>query len=59
MNNLSKILMEFTYFVKVLGLAMPVVANILPIQRALGRTLRDSLDVYHHVASDVSVRVLL
>lgn len=35
----------------VLGLVMPVVANIAPISRALSHTLRDSLDVYHAVSS--------
>jgi predicted lysophospholipase L1 biosynthesis ABC-type transport system permease subunit len=40
------------------GLIMPIIANILPISRALSRTLRDSLDVYHHVISDVTVRVI-
>ncbi len=37
---------------------MPIIANILPISRALSRTLRDSLDVYHHVISDTVVRVM-
>jgi len=41
-----------------LGLVMPAVANILPISRALSRTLRDSLDVYHQSVSEVTVRVL-
>ena len=40
------------------GLVMPLVANIVPISRALSRTLRDSLDVYHHVISDVTVRII-
>lgn len=37
---------------------MPVAANVLPISRALATTLRDSLDIYHKVVSDVTVRVL-
>lgn len=37
---------------------MPLIANIVPIGRALGRTLRDSLDVYHHVVSDVTVKMI-
>jgi ABC-type antimicrobial peptide transport system permease subunit len=41
----------------IVGIVMPFVANILPIRRALSRTLRDSLDIYHHVISDVNVRV--
>ena len=40
------------------GLVMPLVANVVPISRALSRTLRDSLDVYHHVVSDVTVRII-
>jgi len=40
-----------------LGLGMPLVANLVPISRALGKTLRDSLDVYHVVVSEVTVRV--
>ena len=42
----------------VVGLVMPLLANIVPISRALSRTLRDSLDVYHHVVSDVTVRII-
>lgn len=42
----------------VIGVVMPLVANIAPISRALSRTLRDSLDVYHHVTTDVTVRVV-
>ena len=42
----------------VVGLIMPLLANIVPISRALSRTLRDSLDVYHHVVSDVTVRII-
>ncbi len=41
-----------------LGLVMPLLANVVPISRALSKTLRDSLDVYHHVVSDVFVRVI-
>lgn len=38
-----------------LGVAMPLVANVLPVRRALSNTLRDSLDLYHQVVSDVTV----
>eukprot|EP00455_Lapot_gusevi_P003462 TRINITY_DN11415_c0_g1_i4.p1 TRINITY_DN11415_c0_g1~~TRINITY_DN11415_c0_g1_i4.p1 ORF type:complete len:879 (-),score=175.03 TRINITY_DN11415_c0_g1_i4:116-2752(-) len=41
-----------------LGLVMPLIANVVPIQRALSSTLRDSLDMYHHVINEVSVKVL-
>uniref|UniRef100_A0A0G4HS92 ABC3 transporter permease C-terminal domain-containing protein n=1 Tax=Chromera velia CCMP2878 TaxID=1169474 RepID=A0A0G4HS92_9ALVE len=30
-----------------LGLFMPIAANIVPISRALSKTLRDALDIYH------------
>ena len=42
----------------VFGVSMALVGNIAPISRALSRTLRDSLDVYHHVVGSVSVRVM-
>jgi ABC-type antimicrobial peptide transport system permease subunit len=42
----------------VLGLTMPMVANVVPIKRALSRTLRDALDVYHSAASDTKVRTV-
>lgn len=41
-----------------IGLIMPFIANIVPISRALSHTLRDSLDVYHHVINDVIVKVI-
>jgi len=41
-----------------LGFTLPLVANLVPISRALGKTLRDSLDVYHVVLSEVSVRMI-
>lgn len=31
----------------VLGIGMPIVANIVPVKRALSKTIRDALDVYH------------
>jgi len=55
---------DYTFFVialalaSTIGLVMPLIANTVPIRRALSRTLRDSLDVYHHVLSDVSVKVI-
>jgi ABC-type antimicrobial peptide transport system permease subunit len=42
----------------IVGLVMPLVSNIFPIRRALTKTLRDSLDVYHHVADEVSITVV-
>jgi len=42
----------------VIGLVMPLAANVIPISRALSKTLRDSLDVYHHVVSEVTVTMI-
>jgi ABC-type antimicrobial peptide transport system permease subunit len=41
-----------------LGLFMPIVANIIPIRRALSRTLRDALDVYHQKFSETVVKIV-
>ncbi|KAH7820045.1 putative permease family protein [Monocercomonoides exilis] len=38
-----------------LGLLMPVAANFYPIHRAITRTLRDSLDLYHQLNSETQV----
>ena len=56
--------MDLTYYNSaivlcvVIGIFMPLVSNIFPIQRALSRTLRDSLDVYHQSAAEVSVQTI-
>jgi len=42
----------------VVGLVMPLIANIVPISRALSKTLRDSLDIYHVVVSEVRVKMI-
>lgn len=42
----------------VLGTAIPAVANIVPIQRALSRTLRDALDLYRQTTGEVTVKVM-
>ena len=36
-----------------IGFIVPLIAIYIPTSRALSKTLRDSLDVYHHVASDI------
>jgi len=41
-----------------LGLLMPIVSNIGPIRRALSKTLRDSLDLYHQTFNEVRVTVM-
>jgi hypothetical protein len=39
----------------VVGLLFPALANVQPIQKALGKTLRDSLDMYRKSSGDASV----
>lgn len=41
-----------------LGILMPLISNIVPISRALSGTLRDSLDVYHHVVNEMTVKMI-
>ncbi|KAJ5070664.1 hypothetical protein M0811_10734 [Anaeramoeba ignava] len=41
-----------------IGLLMPLVANILPIRKVLAKRLRDSLDIYHESFSDVIVTMV-
>lgn len=41
-----------------IGVLMPLLSNVVPVCRAMSKTLRDSLDVYHHVISDVSVSIV-
>ena len=40
------------------GLVMPLASNIGPIRRALSRSLRDSLDIYHSVQSETTVQMV-
>jgi ABC-type antimicrobial peptide transport system permease subunit len=37
----------------VLGLVLPLIANILPIKRALSKNLRESLDMYHRSVNEL------
>lgn len=41
-----------------LGILIPLGSNILPILRALSKTLRDSLDLYHRTVNDILVTVI-
>ena len=50
--TIGSIVIGITY-----GLVMPLVAIILPIQQALGKNLRNSLDLNHRVISEKSVSV--
>lgn len=40
-----------------IGLLLPICANIIPIQRALSKNLRNSLDLYHRTVNEVSVTI--
>jgi hypothetical protein len=40
-----------------LGLILPLIGIVLPIRRALTKTLRDALDVYHKVVFESVVQV--
>jgi len=42
----------------VLGTLMPALANIVPVRRALSKTLRDALDLYHQTSNDIQVSML-
>jgi len=41
-----------------MGILVPLISNIGPIIRSLGKTLRDSLDVFHRIVSEVTVKVM-
>ncbi|KAL0483814.1 hypothetical protein AKO1_014032 [Acrasis kona] len=53
---------EYTWIAVVvpvaLGIFIPTIANIIPIQRALGRSLRDSLDVTRQSFNETSVQMI-
>lgn len=38
-----------------IGVVLPVISNILPIQNALGKNLRSSLDLYHKSGGELTV----
>ena len=37
---------------------VPAASNYIPIRRALSKTLKDSLDIYHRTISDFTVRIM-
>jgi predicted lysophospholipase L1 biosynthesis ABC-type transport system permease subunit len=39
------------------GLFIPMASNILPIKKALSKTIRDALDIYHSQVSDLTVSI--
>lgn len=42
----------------VIGIIIPLFSNVLPIQSALGKNLRESLDLYHRSANSLTVQVI-
>lgn len=40
-----------------LGTLLPLISNILPIQRALSKNLRESLDMYHRSVNELTVSI--
>lgn len=41
-----------------IGMGMPMISNIWAIKRALGKKIRDSLDVFHSGINDVMVKII-
>ena len=41
----------------IVGFFIPIAANIIPLRRALSSTLRDSLDLTHHVIDEVVIHI--
>jgi hypothetical protein len=39
------------------GILLPVISNMIPIQRALSKNLRSSLDLYHRAINEITVSV--
>lgn len=57
--TLSVLLGTYASFVPILlGFFIPILANIIPIRRALSRQLRDSLDIAHQSMNDTTVRMI-
>lgn len=41
-----------------IGILLPLISNILPIQRALSKTLRDSLDVFNRSLNSITIKFI-
>lgn len=41
----------------ILGTFIPLMSNIIPIQKALGKNLRSSLDLYHRKAGELTIAI--
>ena len=42
----------------IVGIIMPIISNIFPIQRALSKTLRDGLSLLRHTLNEISVKII-
>ena len=40
-----------------MGLVIPLIANVMPIQRALSKNLRVSLDLYHKTINEITITI--
>lgn len=40
-----------------IGILIPIVANIVPIQRALSLNLRTALDIYHKSVNEITIKI--
>ncbi|CAG9323306.1 unnamed protein product [Blepharisma stoltei] len=57
--NVSIILHPYAWMTGILiGTLLPLFSVYVPIKRALSATLRDSLDLYHHVITSLTVTIL-
>jgi len=41
-----------------IGIFMPIISNLLTINRALSKKIRDSLDIFHHSINDTVVNII-
>ena len=41
-----------------IGILMPIISNLLTVQKALGKKIRDSLDVFHVGANEVYAKII-
>lgn len=41
-----------------IGIVLPIISNLFPIQRALEKNLRSSLDMYRRTSGEITIKVL-
>lgn len=58
-NNYASYFLSYNaiYVGCIIGIFMPIVSNLLPIQNALSKNLRASLDLYHRSANELTVSI--